>query len=339
MSDIESAIRELGIDYKLSGDEAIARCPSHNDRHPSWSVNTRTGVHHCFSCGFSGNLASLAAHTLNLSYQEAVLWCNERVGWSKIHQWEEDYQGKSFSPAYLKVGEVDTALFTKVPTDQLALKGITEEAADKFGILWNPRDETWIFPVRDPFTNELWGWQSKNDRHFRHYPQGIQRSKTLFGLGAFPDGGTAVLVESPIDCAYLYAAGISGGLSSFGVQVSNRQFSLVQYVARSLVLALDNDLPGVDKTARRCEEDDGVRVFNYLVNPEAKDPGEMRPLECYMAAEHSVSSLTFLLAIKRDKELRKALDVYRDTGRLPKASEREVYRPWKSINRVLNGSW
>jgi DNA primase len=293
MSNIESVLRELGIDYKLSGDEAIARCPSHSDRHPSWSCNTSTGIHHCFSCGFSGNLASLAAKLLNLSYAEAVIWCNERVGWSKVHQWREDYEGANFSPSYMHISEVDTALFTKVPQEQLTLKGITEEAAEKFGILWNPKDKTWIFPVRDPFTNELWGWQSKNSKRFRHYPAGIQRSKTLFGMGAFSDGGRAILVESPIDCAYLYAAGISGGLSSFGVRVSNYQFSLVQRVSESLVLALDNDNAGVAETARICNELGKVRslrVFNYG-SVKAKDVGEMSYEEVRQGIDNAIPAM------------------------------------------------
>jgi hypothetical protein len=234
---------------------------------------------------------------------------------------------------------MDTAFFTEPPQEMLEEKGLTREAADKFEVLWDRRTESWIFPVRDPFTYELWGWQSKNSRHFRHYPQGIRRSETLFGLGAFSDGGTAILVESPIDCAYLYAAGISGGLASFGVQVSSRQFSLVQHRAAATILALDNDMPGVDQTARACERDDSVRVFNYLANSLVKDPGEMCPLECYVAQEHSISSLTFLLALKKNKELRKALDIYRDTRRLPKPSETEVYRPWIALSSVLDGTW
>lgn len=340
MGDIESALRELHIDYKLSGDEAVAKCPSpgHEDRHPSWSCNTGTGIHHCFSCGFSGNLSHLAATLLGLSYTDAVLWCNERVGWSRAHQWREDINNKNYAPPHVLITEVDLALFTEVPEQELERKGLTKEAANKFGILWNPKDDSWIFPVRDPFTGQLWGWQHKNARTFRHYPQGIQRSQTLFGLGAFSDGSTATVVESPIDAAYLYAAGISGGLASFGVQVSNRQFSLVQSRAKSLVLALDNDMPGVDQAARACERDDSLRVFNYVANPQAKDPGEMCPLECYAASRHSVSSLKFLRAIRQSKELQKALDVYRNTRRLPKPSEKKIYRPWLLISRVLDGA-
>lgn len=338
MSAIESALRELKIDYKISGEEAIACCPKHNDRHPSWSLNLKSGAHHCFSCGFSGNLASLVAFLLGLSYADAVIWCNERVGWARLSQWREDIESKSFSPAAIKVSEMDTAFFVDPPELALSSKGLTKDAAKKFEVLWRQEDESWIFPVRDPYTSELWGWQSKNARRFRHYPIGLRRSETLFGLGAFSYGSTAVLVESPIDCPYLFTAGINGGLSSFGVQISDRQFALVHEFADRIVLALDNDIPGVDQTIRLCERDDSLRIFNYVAHQEAKDVGEMEWADILYGMGSTVSSLRFLRAVKKDRATQKALDVYRNTGRLSKASNGEVFRPWLSFSGILYGS-
>lgn len=299
VKDFELVLRELGIDYYLSGDEAIAKCPAHDDRHPSWSMNVGTGVHHCFSCGFSGSIASLAAHVLNLTYPEAVLWCNARVGWAFAHQWREAIDNVSFSPAYMKIGEADTALFTQPPDDELAGRGISREAADAFGILWNPGKQEWIFPVRDPNTNQLWGWQSKNARTFRHYPAGIRRSETLFGLGAFHYGSPVVLIESPIDAAYIYSAGRRGGLSSFGVQVSSQQFAIIHRLTEHLILALDRDSAGVEQTARICDEFNQVkiRVFNYA-GIHVKDPGEMSYEEVRYGIDNAIPALKWMRMYK-----------------------------------------
>src|SRR5215469_14851288 len=97
---IEAALQELDIKYKELSGEAVAKCPSpnHNDKHPSWSCNLKTGVHYCFSCGFSGNLASLVQTVLNLTYPQAVFWCNEKVGWSRVYQWREDKENVNLSP-------------------------------------------------------------------------------------------------------------------------------------------------------------------------------------------------------------------------------------------------
>lgn len=329
VGDIESALRELGINYKLNGDEAIARCPSHNDRHPSWSCNTHTGVHHCFSCGFGGNFASLVAYLLDLSYPAAAIWCNEKIGWARAHQWQEQIRQKNKLPAdFNGVAEADLYAFGIPPAEKLRERGVSLVSGDKYEILWDKKEEAWIFPVRHPFTGELWGWQSKNARHFRNYPQGLQRSETLFGLGNVPDGSTIVLVESPIDCAYLLSAGISGGVSSYGVHVSNRQFSLIQSRTESLVVALDNDSAGVAETARICEEAGRlgtVRVFNYG-KLDAKDPGELTPEQLVHGYMTAWSAL-------------KWMNVYRKFRQLSEDTSEAVLRPWKLINSLYDGSW
>lgn len=323
---VESILRELGLDYKITGDEAIAPCPAHKDKHPSWSINTKSLVHHCFSCGFSGNLASLVSHVLNLSYPQAVIWCNSKVGWARAEQWLEDYDSVAFSPQYLKLGEADLALFTAPPDEAMKSKDINAESVKDYGVLWNPKKEEWIFPIRDPFTSQLWGWQSKNARTFRHYPVGCPRSKTLFGLDTFEYGSPVILVESPIDCLRISTAGRRGGLSSLGVRVSDFQFSLIQRCTESLILALDNDSPGVEETARICTEFNGVRnvrIFNYeLVN--AKDPGEMTDGEIRYGIEHAAPKLKWIHA-------------YKNTRPIPDSPKKQVHWTKELISRLYNG--
>ena len=297
---LEPALRELRIDYKIIGDEAVAKCPAHDDRHPSWSLNLKTGVHHCFSCGFSGNLAFLAMHMLNLSYPEAVIWCNERVGWARAHIWREDIENRNLSPTEMKFSEADLALFTDPPDYALESKHLTLKSARKFGVLWNPAEEEWILPVRDPYTTQLLGWQKKNARSFRNYPRGLKRSKTLFGLEIAEYGSPVILVESPIDCVYLDVTGQRGGVSSWGVSVSSYQFSLIQRITEHLILALDNDKPGVEETARICREFNGIRnirIFNYGLSV-GKDPGELTEEEVIFGVEHAVPSLRWMKLYK-----------------------------------------
>ena len=54
----EDLLREKGIHYELSGKDAKILClnPEHDDTNPSLRVDRITGIMHCFSCGFKGNL-------------------------------------------------------------------------------------------------------------------------------------------------------------------------------------------------------------------------------------------------------------------------------------------
>ena len=41
---------------KKNRDSLISRCPFHDDDNPSFSVNLKNGMYHCFGCNEQGNL-------------------------------------------------------------------------------------------------------------------------------------------------------------------------------------------------------------------------------------------------------------------------------------------
>lgn len=70
--DVPKLLEELGIAYRVDGAELLARCPAHQDKKPSWSINARTGQHNCFSCAFGGGPVTLVQQMLG----------NDLGGWS-----------------------------------------------------------------------------------------------------------------------------------------------------------------------------------------------------------------------------------------------------------------
>lgn len=303
MSDVGTILAELGISFRVSGTEAFSTCPFHNpeglrENHVSFSVSMKNGTYYCFSCGAKGNLAHLMSRLKGMPYPLAVIEVNGKIGWAKADAWREDYENKNFAPPTFKISETDLALFTDVPQDVLEGRGIEPEQAKLFGVRWNTDNRSWILPIRDPNTNELWGWQEKfNDtRLFRNYPSGIKKSKTLFGLDAFADGSTITLVESPLDAVRVSAFGRGSGLASSGLQISNQQLSIVFDRSNDVVLALDNDSAGVRETTRICREYLGqgkITVFSYEFS-DAKDPGDMSDKEIELGYTYQVSALRWL---------------------------------------------
>ena len=69
----EDAARMYGLTVSKSGK---ARCPFHDDHHPSLSFNRRTGRFTCFSCGMGGGSVDVAAKLLNCSPLEAAQQIN-----------------------------------------------------------------------------------------------------------------------------------------------------------------------------------------------------------------------------------------------------------------------
>ena len=302
--DVLGALQALGIDADERGDEAVALCPNpeHDDTHASWSCNLDTGMHNCFSCGFKGSFAWLVQCMQGLARGDAEQWVRERKVKDIIDGYvRPDVPARRSLPG---VSETDLWKFIAPPAEALASRRLTFTACEFYGVRWDADRELWITPVRDPYTGKLWGWQEKNAKYFRNRPLDIPKSRTLFGFQSISRRGTAVLVESPLDVPYLWAAGIDCAVSSFGVSVSREQLRLICDRADKIVLALDNDRAGwagVGKLAWAFGTND-VRVFNYggyradgrapaIVAEDSldgRDPGNLTDDEIAWGIEHAI---------------------------------------------------
>ncbi len=73
-------VRETVPNLKKSGRNYVARCPFHQERTPSFSVNTEMGVFKCFGCGVGGDAFKFVMLTEGLTYPEAIRKLATRVG-------------------------------------------------------------------------------------------------------------------------------------------------------------------------------------------------------------------------------------------------------------------
>ena len=60
------------------GGRYTGRCPFHDERTPSFSVNAADKLYYCFGCGRGGDLISFVRETENLDFADAVEWLAER---------------------------------------------------------------------------------------------------------------------------------------------------------------------------------------------------------------------------------------------------------------------
>jgi DNA primase len=66
-----TALRKSGARYS-------GRCPFHEERTPSFSVNPVEKLYHCFGCGKGGDVITFVRETENLDFAAAVEWLAER---------------------------------------------------------------------------------------------------------------------------------------------------------------------------------------------------------------------------------------------------------------------
>jgi DNA primase len=63
---------------RRSGARYTGRCPFHDERTPSFSVNAVDKLYHCFGCGKGGDAISLVRELEQLDFAEAIAWLADR---------------------------------------------------------------------------------------------------------------------------------------------------------------------------------------------------------------------------------------------------------------------
>ena len=56
----------------------MGRCPFHEERSPSFSVNSDLNLYHCFGCGKGGDVVTFVRETEGLDFVGAIEWLAER---------------------------------------------------------------------------------------------------------------------------------------------------------------------------------------------------------------------------------------------------------------------
>lgn len=291
--DIEAVLASIGVEIlRESGDEILGKCPMHlqrtgsEDRHPSWSINSRTYLHHCFSCGYAGTLTTL--------YRDLVGEVPEDIEWELTKQSlvsSLEKTKKEEAVAGPEVNEWVLSNYTDIPERLLVRRNLQRDAIDFFGVRWDSTNKTWVIPVRTP-EGSLMGFQFRQKGIVLNHPPGMEKSSTLFGFNLFSQESRITIVESPLDAVRLFGVGIPA-VSSFGAAISTAQMDLLGRNFRYVISAMDNDAAGnrAKEALHRALTKRGCVVFDFNYRGlSAKDPGDIESdQELYKAWNSSFS--------------------------------------------------
>jgi len=78
--DIEDVVSDYVQLTKRSGSNKFGLCPFHNEKTPSFSVNSDKQIYHCFGCGKGGSVINFIMEIENLSFPDAVRFLAKRAG-------------------------------------------------------------------------------------------------------------------------------------------------------------------------------------------------------------------------------------------------------------------
>ena len=76
-ADIVSVVEDR-TSLRKQGARLVGRCPFHEERTPSFSVNPGQGLYYCFGCGAKGDLITFVRETEGLDFAGSIEWLAER---------------------------------------------------------------------------------------------------------------------------------------------------------------------------------------------------------------------------------------------------------------------
>jgi len=302
--DIERVLLSLDLSlYAQRGAEVNGLCPMHKkrtgkeDNHPSWWINSETGAHICFSCGYKGNVYTLVSDVKGIDYHEAREYVNDKEDMpidSLMKRIKELPQYVQAEPDVVPMSEARLAVYTEPPDIELKKRFLQRGAVKVHGVLWDIKNEAWILPIRDPDDGSLWGWQEKGarGRFFKNQPAGVKKSKTVFGVHVMSSNHDLIIVESPLDAVRLTGLG-HNAISTFGAIISEDQAKIMRRAPR-IIAAMDNDKAGhtSNEQMRGFSRKYGMELsyFNYT-GIDVKDVGDMTEQEIERGIKNARTSI------------------------------------------------
>ena len=150
-ADIVHVISSYGLSLIKRGNNYVALCPFHNDKHPSMYVNPEKRIFKCFSCGMGGNAISFVSQYEHVSFQEAIKKVADLSGYtdprlSRLAKEEEkeDEETLSFRHAIEDLGKYYRySLDIDEGKDAIAYlnqRGLDENIRERYSIGYSPLD-------------------------------------------------------------------------------------------------------------------------------------------------------------------------------------------------------
>jgi DNA primase len=263
---IHMVLDHYGINWlrKETGD-LVGKCPIHQgDGKRAFRVNVKKNIFNCFSCNARGNVIDFVAAMEQCSIREAAVklkdWFSLSMPTTEGHHptlgppkiVEPTRAGESErknKPLAFELKGIDTT------HPYLAARGISQEAAKRFGIGFFPGKGSMSGRIVIPIHNEKGqlvayaGRSIQDDVEPKYkFPLGFHKAQVLFNLHRVLMSQQSkvrlvVVVEGFIDCLKVHEAGFPA-VALMGSSLSEAQEQLLAAHFTQVVLMLDGDEAG-----------------------------------------------------------------------------------------------
>lgn len=208
--DVKELLNEQKIKYRNSAKDYVIRClnPEHEDRNPSMRIDKLTGVFHCFSCGYAGDIFGYFGITkpniVNIKVQELLNKISKLIE----KKFTIPLNAVYYNSDYRNISKETFKQFSAFTVDRLL-------GTDMEGRI--------IFPIKDiqgKITNFHGRYlYSDLDPRYKSIPENT--ALPLFPSIVKPIDNSIILVEGFFDMLNLYDKGLKNVVCAFGTNIGS----------------------------------------------------------------------------------------------------------------------
>lgn len=316
------------IEGKVRGDEFDMHCPKpeHVDSRPSCSINLKTGLWKCLSCGAAGDLVRLGVLVQGEEYERILKMLKP----DSIDALRNTLARRIIRHRTPKMPVRRMTLpgpYEEGPLHELWERGFTPAHCERWGIRYVPLQElqgkernfnitnSIGIPIRDA-NRRLLAWCYRRTAHSASwqprylYTPDVALSELWFGLQHHADHEDIVIVEGALDAVWLDQHQIPA-LALLGSEMGkSKLLYLTRY--RTVTLFGDFDMGGINAVQRIGNvigNRTAVRVVRYNRravslaqggNSKAKvDPQVLSPVDVELAVHEAIPWTTWLTLIQK----------------------------------------
>ena len=271
---VDELLVKENIDFKVRGNDCIIAClnPSHEDSNPSLHVDIYSGIMHCFSCGFKGNLYNY--------FGVATVYRPDRI---------KDLKDKI--QLYLNGGISIPETATLFKRDY---RNIKSETYEEFNAFTSDQEihfrDRLVFPITNIY-GKLAHFVARS-LHSDAQPKYLimPKGSKVIPFPSIPEifDSSIILVEGIFDMLNLHDKGLTNTVSCFGLNRKSEDF--VQYKLQGVhkvYILFDNDKAG-EKGAvdMRRELNNLFHTIVLKLDKNTSDPGQLTLKEVQDLKEH-----------------------------------------------------
>jgi len=259
---VEELLQSKNIPFVPKGKDFVVSClnPEHDDNNPSMRIDNITGIFHCFSCGFKGNVF------VHFGEKASFLHLRRELVKKKIREKRAESVGLPFPRSALPyVGN---------------WRNIKPETYRKFEAF--QEHEAFVgrivFPIRD-ISGRIVAF---NARHmtggtpkYLISPPGARMP--LFPAKIDPIQASVILVEGIYDMINLHDKGLTNAVCCFGTRnINEEKLSILRLQGiEEAIVFFDGDEAGQSAAAKVQEMCENVDLLTRNINVVDIDPGAL----------------------------------------------------------------